>query len=139
MEKSLVLIKPDAMQRRLAGAIIKRLEQKGLKMIALKMIHLDKALASRHYAMHAGKPFFDELINYITSTPIVAIVFEGERAVEVIRKTMGATNPAKADPGTIRHDFGVDVQQNAVHGSDSTESAEKEINLFFSKKEIFNY
>lgn len=139
MERSLVLIKPDAMQRRLAGTIISRLEQQGLKMVALKMLHLDKALATRHYTIHTGKPFFEELINYITSTPIVAIVFEGERAVEVIRKKMGATDPAKAEPGTIRHDFGLDIQQNAVHGSDSTETAEKEIKLFFTRKEIFNY
>lgn len=139
MERSLVLIKPDAMKRRLGSAIISRLEQQGLKIIALKMLHPDRALASRHYAVHAGKPFFDELINYITSTPIIAVVFEGEKAIEVIRKTMGATDPAKAEPGTIRRDFGLDIQQNAVHGSDSVETARKEINLFFSEKEIFNY
>ena len=139
MERSLVLIKPDAIQRRLAGTIISRLEQQGLKIVALKMLHLDKALATRHYAIHTGKPFFEELINYITSTPIIAIVFEGEKAVEVIRKTMGATDPAKAEPGTIRGDFGLDIQQNTVHGSDSVETAEKEIKLFFTEKEIFNY
>ena len=136
MERSLVLIKPDAMQRRLAGTIISRLEGKGLKLVALKMLHLDRALAERHYAIHAGKPFFADLISYITSTPIIAIVFEGEGAVETIRKTMGATDPAEAEAGTIRGDFGVDIQRNAVHGSDSIETAEKEIKLFFTEGEI---
>ncbi len=139
MERSLVLIKPDAMKRRLGGAIIGRLERKGLKVVGLKMLHMDEALASRHYAIHADKPFFQDLIKYITSTPIIAIVFEGEGAVEVIRKTMGATNPAKAEPGTIRRDFGLDIQQNTVHGSDSLETAEKEIKLFFKDSEIFDY
>ena len=137
MEKSLVLIKPDGMQRRLAGAVISRLEGQGLRLAALKMLHLDEALAKRHYAIHAGKPFFRELINYITSTPIVAVVFKCERAVEVIRKAVGATDPAKAETGTIRADFGSDIQRNVVHGSDSVETAEKEIKLFFAKDEIF--
>ncbi len=139
MERSLVLVKPDAMRRSLAGTIIGRLESKGLKVVALKMLHLDKTLASRHYAVHAGKPFFADLIDYITSTPIVAAVFEGKGVVEITRKTMGATDPAKAEPGTIRHDFGLDIQQNAVHGSDSMETAAKEINLFFTRDEIFDY
>ncbi len=139
MERSLVLIKPDAMKRRLAGAIMSRLEGQGLKAVGLKMLHMDKPLAKRHYAIHDGKSFFEDLVNYITSTPIVAIVFEGERVVEVIRKTMGATDPAKAEPGTIRRDFGLDIQQNAVHGSDSKETAEKEIKLFFTKDELFDY
>ena len=139
MERSLVLIKPDAMQRRLAGTVISRLEGEGLKLVALKMLHLDKALAERHYAIHAGKPFFEDLISYITSTPIIAIVFEGEGAVEAIRKTMGTTDPARAEPGTIRRDFGSDIQQNVVHGSDSVETAEKEIKLFFTGDEIFDY
>ena len=139
MERSLVLIKPDAMLKRSAGAIISRLEGRGLKLVALKMLHMDKALATRHYDMHIGKPFFAGLVEYITSTPIVAIVFEGEGAVAVIRKTMGATDPAKAEPGTIRADFGSDIQNNAVHGSDSIESAAKEIKLFFTKEEIFDY
>ncbi len=139
MERSLVLIKPDAMQRRLAGTIISRLEGQGLKIVALKILHLDKALATQHYAIHAGKPFFDDLINYITSTPVIAVVFEGEGAVEVIRKIMGATDPAKAEPGTIRADFGSDIQRNAVHGSDSIETAEKEIKLFFVGDQIFDY
>ena len=139
MERSLVLIKPDAIQRRLGGTIISHLEGQGPKLVALKMLHMDKALAKRHYAIHADKPFFADLINYITSTPIIAMVFEGDRAVEVIRKTMGATDPAKAEPGTIRRDFGLDIQQNAVHGSDSKETAEKEIKLFFTKDELFDY
>ena len=137
MERSLVLIKPDAMQRRLAGTIISRLEGQGLKPVALKMLHLDKALAERHYAIHADKPFFGDLVSYITSTPIIAIVFEGEEAVEAIRKIMGATDPTQAEPGTIRGDFGSDIQQNVVHGSDSVETAEEEIKLFFAGDEIF--
>ena len=139
MERSLVLIKPDAMKRRLASTIMSRLEGQKLKMVGLKMLHMDKALARRHYSIHEGKPFFEDLVNYITSTPVVAIVFEGERAIEVIRNTMGATDPAKAEAGTIRRDFGLDIQQNAVHSSDSKETAEKEIKLFFTKDELFDY
>ena len=139
MERSLVLIKPDAMQRGLAGTIITRLEKRGLKLVALKMLHLDKALARRLYAIHKDKPFFNNLVDYISSTPIVAAVFEGEGAIAVIRKTMGATDPAKAEAGTIRGDFGVDIEHNSVHGSDSAETADKEIKLFFSEDEIFNY
>lgn len=139
MERSLVLIKPDAMLKRSAGAIISRLEGQGLKLVALKMLHMDKAMATRHYDIHIGKPFFAGLVDYITSTPIVAIVFEGEGVVAVIRKTMGATDPDKAEPGTIRADFGSDIQNNAVHGSDSLESAAKEIKLFFTEDEIFDY
>ncbi|MFC2047960.1 nucleoside-diphosphate kinase [Chloroflexota bacterium] len=139
MERSLVLIKPDAMQRRLAGTIISRLEGQGLKLVALKILHIDRALAQKHYAIHADKPFFEDLVNYITSTPIVASVFEGDGAVEAIRKIMGATDPVKAEAGTIRSDFGLDIQRNVVHGSDSLETAEKEIKLFFSEKEIFDY
>ncbi len=139
MEKSLVLIKPDAVRSRSAGAILSRFEKAGLKTIALKMLWLDKELAQRHYAIHAGKPFFNDLISYITSAPIVAVVLEGKDAVAVIRKTMGATDPAKAEPGTIRHDFGIDIQQNAVHGSDAVETAEKEIRLFFTPGEILDY
>ncbi len=139
MERSLVLVKPDAMPRRLAGTIISRLEQQGLKLAALKMLHLDKALAERHYAIHAGKPFFEGLIDYIISTPIVAAVFEAEGAVEKIRGIMGATDPAQAEQGTIRHDFGSDIQHNVVHSSDSIGTAEKEIKLFFTEDEIFDY
>ncbi len=139
MEKSLVLIKPDAMQRGLAGTIITRLEKQELKLVALKMLHLDKALAQRHYAIHKDKPFFNGLVDYISSAPIVAAVFDGEGAIAQIRKIMGATDPAKAEAGTIRGDFGVDIEHNSVHGSDSVETAEEEIKLFFPEDEIFNY
>jgi len=139
MERSLVLIKPDAIQRGLAGTIITRLESQGLKLVALKMLHLDKALARRHYAIHRDKPFFESLVDYISSAPIIAIIFEGKRAVEVIREMMGPTDPAKAEAGTIRGDFGLDIGRNTIHGSDSVETAEEEIKLFFSEDEILNY
>ena len=139
MERSLVLIKPDAIQRGLAGTIISRLEKQGLKLVALKMLRLDKQLAQRHYAIHKDKPFFDGLVNYISSAPIIAAVFEGERAVEVIRKIMGATDPANAEAGTIRGDFGLDIERNVIHGSDSVKTAHEEIKLFFSQDEFFSY
>ena len=139
MERSLVLIKPDAMQRGLAGTIITRLESQGLKLVAMKMLHPDKALARRLYAIHRGKPFFESVVDYISSAPIIATVFEGKGAVEVIRDTMGATDPAKAEAGTIRGDFGLDIGSNTIHGSDSVETAEEEIKLFFSEDEIFDY
>jgi len=138
-ERSLVLIKPDAMQRGLAGEIISRLERKGLKIVAMKMLHMDKNLAQRHYAIHKGKAFFDDLVSFITSSPVIAIVFQGKNAVEIIRQMMGETDPAKAQGGTIRGDFGIDIGHNLVHGSDSLENASKEIDLFFSEEEIFNY
>lgn len=137
MEKSLVLIKPDGVERGLAGTIISRLEGQGLKLVALRLLHMDKDLAQRHYAIHKDKPFFTGLVNYITSKPIVAAIFEGEGAVELIRKTMGATDPAKAAAGTIRADFGLDIERNSTHASDSPETAESEIKLFFSEDEIF--
>jgi nucleoside-diphosphate kinase len=136
MERSLVLIKPDAMQRGLAGIVISRLEKRGLKIVAMKILQMDKGLAQRHYAVHQGKAFFNDLVEFITSGPVIAAVFEGEKAIEAIRQTMGATDPLKAAPGSIRGDFGLDIQCNLVHGSDSAESAEKEISLFFSPKEI---
>jgi nucleoside-diphosphate kinase len=139
MDKSLVLVKPDAMKRGLAGVILGRLQEQGLKLVALKMLHMDKKMAEQHYAVHKDKPFFGELIEYITSTPIVAAVFEADGAVEKIRKIMGATDPAKAEPGTIRKDFGLDVQQNSTHASDSNETAEKEIRLFFKEDEVLDY
>ena len=138
MERSLVLIKPDAMGRGLAGVIIGRLQGEGLKLIALRMLHMDRALAERHYAIHKDKPFFKDLVDYIISTPIVAAVFTGQGAVERIRQVMGATDPARAAPGTIRKDYGLDVQRNSTHASDTPENAEKEIEIFFSKDEIFN-
>jgi nucleoside-diphosphate kinase len=136
MERSLVLIKPDAMQRGLAGIIISRLERRGLKIVAMKMLQMDRTLAQRHYAIHQGKAFFNDLVDFITSSPIIAAIFEGEKAIEAVRQTMGATDPVKASPGSIRGDFGLDIQQNLVHGSDSAENAEKEISLFFSPEEI---
>lgn len=139
MERSLVLIKPDAIQRGLAGTIITRLESQGLKLVAIKMVHVDKALARRHYAIHRDKPFFNSLVDYVSSAPIIAIIFEGQRAVEGIRELMGPTDPANAEAGTIRGDFGLDIGRNTIHGSDSVETAEEEIKLFFSNDEIFNY
>jgi nucleoside-diphosphate kinase len=138
MERSLVLIKPDAMQTGAGGVIISRLEKLSLRVVALKMLHMDKALAERHYAVHKGKPFFENLVDYITSAPVIAAVFEGEGAVGAIRKAMGATDPAKAEPGTIRADFGLSIERNAIHGSDSVETAEEEIKLFFAEDEIFS-
>lgn len=138
MEKSLVLIKPDAMERGLAGTIVSRLEGEGLRLVARKTLHLDEALARRLYAIHRDKPFFEGLVNYITTAPITAIVFEGKGAVEAIRKAMGATDPTKAEVGTIRGDFGLDIERNAVHGSDSVETADEEIKLFFAEDEIFS-
>ena len=137
MERSLVLIKPVAMGTGRGGAIISRLEKMGLRVVGLKMLHMDKALAHRHYAAHEGKPFFEDLVDYMTSAPIMAITFEGEGAVEAIRKEMGATDPSKAESGTIRADFGLDIRRNAVHGSDSVAAAEKETRLFFTDDELF--
>ncbi|MHC1578769.1 MAG: nucleoside-diphosphate kinase [Dehalococcoidia bacterium] len=139
MERSLVLIKPDAIQRGLAGEIISRLERKGLKIVAMKFLHVDRNLAQRHYAVHTGKAFFEDLVNFITSSPLIAIVFQGKNAVAMIRQMMGETDPAKASSGTIRGDFGIDITHNLVHGSDSLENAAKEIDLFFSAQEIVDY
>ena len=119
------------------GKIIGRIEEKGMTLLALKMLHMDKSLAGRHYAVHVDKPFFNSVVAYMTSTPIVAAVFGGENAVEAIRQTMGATDPAKAESGTIRRDFGLDIEHNCVHGSDSAATAEQEIKLFFTGEEIF--
>jgi nucleoside-diphosphate kinase len=138
MERTLILVKPDATQRNLGSAILQRLEAAGLNLVALKMLHVDEALANRHYAVHAGKPFFKDLITYITSYPIIAAVFQGENAVETARQTMGSTDPKKAAAGTIRRDFGLDIQRNSVHGSDSKENAAIEIALYFDRKEIFD-
>jgi nucleoside-diphosphate kinase len=139
MEKTLVLIKPDAVQRCLAGEIISRLERRGLKIVAMKMLHMDRALAERHYAVHREKPFFNDLVAFITSSPIIAAVLEGEKAVESVRQTMGATDPKKAAPGTIRADLGLSMQLNMIHGSDSPENAVNEINIFFKPEEIVSY
>jgi len=139
MQRTLVLVKPDALQRGLAGEVLSRLERRGLKLVALKMLHLDRELAGRHYAIHEGKPFYPGLVEFITSSPLIAAVFEGERAVEVVRQAMGATDPAQAAPGTIRGDLAVDIGHNLVHGSDSPETAAQEIALFFSEGEIYSY
>jgi nucleoside-diphosphate kinase len=139
IQQTLVLIKPDALQRGLTGEIISRFERKGLKVVALKVLHMDEALAKRHYAIHEGKPFFAQLVEFITSSPVVAIVFEGAEAIEVARRLIGETNPLQASPGTIRGDFGLDVGHNLVHGSDSEENAAAEIKLFFSPEEILSY
>ena len=132
MDRTLILVKPDAMERNLGGNILARLEAAGLKIVALRALKVDEALARKHYAVHVEKPFFKDLLVYITSYPIIAAVFEGKDAVAMARKTMGATDPKKADPGTIRRDLGIDLQRNSVHGSDSAENAEIEINLYFT-------
>lgn len=139
MQQTLVFLKPDALQRGLVGEIISRLEGRGLKIVAMKMIRMDEELAKRHYQIHKDKSFFQGLIEHITSSPIIAAVFEGENAVEVVRRTMGDTDPALAMPGTIRGDLALDIGRNLIHGSDSVETAKKEIDLFFSTEEIFRY
>ena len=136
MERTLILIKPDAMQRDYTGQIIARFQENGLKLCALKMLHMDRSLARRHYGVHADKPFFDSLVEYITSGPIVAMVFSGDGAITRAREIMGATDPAKAAAGTIRADFGESIERNAVHGSDAPETALKEIELFFDPREL---
>ena len=139
MERTLILVKPDAMQRGLAGEILARLERRGLRIVALKLLQVDRALAERHYAEHAGKPFYEGLIAYITTCPIVIAVFEGTDAVEAVRTTMGKTNPRDAAPGTIRGDLGLEVGRNLIHGSDSLASAAREIDLFFQPAELLSY
>lgn len=139
MERTLVLLKPDAVQRRLIGRIISRIEEKGLKIVGLKMIRVSRELAEKHYAEHREKPFYPELVSFITSAPVVAMVVEGPKAVETVRKMMGKTNPLEAEPGTIRGDFGLSVTMNLIHGSDSQASAAREIALFFREDEILSY
>jgi nucleoside-diphosphate kinase len=135
-ERTLVLIKPDAMQRRLAGEILARFEQRGLEVRGAKLVHVDDGLAGEHYAEHREKPFFGELVEFITSSPTLALVLEGDSAVKVVRTTMGATNPVDSAPGTIRGDLALAMPDNLVHGSDSLESAEREIALWFSDGEL---
>ena len=139
MEQTFSMLKPDAVQRGLAGEIIGRFEKKGLKLVALKLMKISRELAERHYGEHLGKPFFEELVGFITSGPVVAMVWEGKNAVQVVRTMMGKTDPQEALPGTIRGDFGLFTGNNIVHGSDSLQSAEREINLFFSPEEIITY
>jgi len=136
VDRTLVILKPDAVQRNLIGEIILRLERRGLRVVAMKMMQITADLAQRHYAVHRGKLFFDSLIRYITSGPVVALVVEGTQAIEVIRRMMGSTDPAQAAPGTIRGDFALEMGRNLIHGSDSPESAAYEIGLFFSPEEI---
>ena len=139
MERTLVLVKPDGVQRGLIGEIIGRLERRGLKLAAMKLMQVDDALARRHYGEHVDRPFFAGLVEFITAGPIVAMAWEANNAVEIVRATMGVTNPANAAPGTIRGDFGIDIGRNLIHGSDSPQSAERELALFFIPGEILDY
>ena len=139
MEQTLVLVKPDGVQRGLVGEVISRLERRGLKLAGLKLIQVDEALAHRHYGEHVDRPFFAGLVQFITSAPVAAMVWQANNAVEVVRNTMGSTSPAAAPPGTIRGDLGLDIGRNLVHGSDSVESAQREVALFFKPEEILDY
>jgi len=139
MQRSLVILKPDAVQRGLVGEVIGRLERRGLKIVALKLMTISDELANRHYDAHVGKPFFEGLVSFITSGPVVAMVLEGEDAVPLIRATMGATDPRDAGPGTVRGDLAISIGRNLIHGSDSEEAAAKEIALFFSAGEVADY
>ena len=138
-EKTLVLVKPDGVQRAIAGTIISRLEARGLRIVAMKMLQVSRDMAMRHYGVHQGKPFFEGLVDFITSSPIIAMVLEGRRAVEMVRSTVGLTDPLQAQPGTIRGDLGVDIGRNLVHASDSPETAVQEIGFFFSPEEVLSY
>ena len=139
MERTLVIVKPDGVQRGLIGTILGRLEQRGLKLAALKLAQLSREQAEGHYAEHRGKPFFEPLVGYITSAPVVLAVFEGRDAIQVVRNTMGATNPVNSAPGTIRGDFALEVGRNLVHGSDGPDSAAREVSFFFTTDELISY
>ncbi|MBC7317444.1 MAG: nucleoside-diphosphate kinase [Chloroflexi bacterium] len=136
MERTLVIVKPDGVQRGLIGEVISRLERRGLKLVGLKMLQMSEDLAREHYRVHEGKPFFPGLIRYITSAPVVVMVWEGPQAIEIVRRTMGATRPAEAAPGTLRADYCLEVGRNLVHGSDGPETAATEIALFFKPEEL---
>ena len=138
-ERTLVLVKPDGVQRGLVGEILGRLERRGLKLIGLKLMRISKDVAARHYAEHQAKPFYDGLLAFITSGPVVAMIWEGREAVTVVRSLMGSTDPLKAAPGTIRGDLALDLGMNLIHGSDSPARAETEIALFFSEGELHDY
>jgi nucleoside-diphosphate kinase len=138
-EHTLILLKPDAVQRGLIGAIIGRLEQRGIKLAGMKFMQVPRDLAERHYAVHKGKPFYDSLITYITSSPIVAMVWEGKRVIEIVRRTVGSTNPTDADPGTIRADYAVEIGRNLIHASDGAETAAYEVPLWFSPAELVTW
>ncbi|MEX2947565.1 nucleoside-diphosphate kinase [Staphylococcus warneri] len=139
MERTFLMIKPDAVQRNLIGEIISRIENKGLKLVGSKLMQVPQELAEKHYGEHEGKPFYNNLISFITSAPVFAMVVEGEDAVAVSRHIIGSTNPSEAAPGSIRGDLGLTVGRNIIHGSDSVESAEREINLWFKAEEISSY
>lgn len=139
MEKTFIMVKPDGVQRDLVGKIITRFEERGLQMVALKMLQVPRSLAQQHYGEHREKPFFGELVSFITSGPVVAMVWQGEGAIALARKMMGKTDPAQAEPGTIRGDYAIFTGNNVIHGSDSPESARKEIGLFFRPEELVDY
>ena len=139
MERTLVLVKPDGVQRGLIGEVISRLERRGLKLVGMKLMQVDDALARQHYGEHVDRPFFSGLVEFITSSPVVAMAWEADNAVEVVRNTMGQTNPTASPPGTIRGDLALDIGRNLVHGSDSPESARRELSLFFSAGELLDY
>jgi nucleoside-diphosphate kinase len=138
-DRTLVLIKPDGVQRLLAGRIVSRFEERGLKIVGLKLVQVDRGLAERHYAIHRGKPFFDGLVDFITSSPLVAMVLEGPNAIAVVRSMVGATRPHEAAPGTIRGDFALETAQNLVHASDGPDTAVSEIALWFGADELVSY
>lgn len=138
-ERTFVMIKPDAVQRRLTGEIISRFEKKGIKIVAMKLVSVSRELAEKHYGIHKGKPFFEPTVEYITSSPVIAMVLEGINAIDMVRGMMGKTDPQKAEMGTIRGDFGQFIGRNIVHGSDGKETAEFEINLWFKPEEIAGY
>jgi len=139
LEKTLVLVKPDGVQRGLVGEVISRLERRGLRMIAAKFIVVDKKLAETHYAIHKGKPFYPGLIRYITSGPVMAMVWEGPQAIAAVRQTMGSTHPIQAEPGTLRHDFALEVGRNLTHASDTSGNGENEISLWFQPEELISW
>jgi nucleoside-diphosphate kinase len=139
MERTLVLVKPDGVQRGLIGEIIKRLETRGLRLVAAKFMKVDQGLAEKHYAVHRGKPFYNGLIRYITASPVMAMVWEGPAAVAAVRQTMGATRPTEAAPGTVRHDFGLQAGRNLTHASDSPENGEIEIAMWFKPEELLSW
>lgn len=139
MERTLVIVKPDGVQRGLVGQTITRLENRGLRLVAMKFLQISRQLASQHYAAHEGKPFYDPLLDYITSGPVVVMVWEASDAIAIVRKTMGATRPAEAAPGTIRGDLALEVGRNIVHGSDGPETAAFEVNLFFTHDELVDW
>ena len=138
-ERTLAIIKPDAVQRRLIGEIIGRFERKGLHIVALKTIQIDRSLAEKHYAVHKGKPFYEDLIAFITSSPVVVLALQGPQAIKALRNMMGATNPLDATPGSIRGDYATEITFNLVHGSDSPENAQHELGLFFAPEEFVTY